>query len=184
MTRAWLKAYRAPSAITGTALLCVVSLLTTQSTIRMGSGVPVRTTWFMLLGIVVLSSLPLYPSFGLLEQTFARARLNRSGRAAVAGGRVATAAAVVGAFAGTMTVIIWFILLAALSLLGAVATADKSWAVVFLVGGGTILFDHMDLRSPVSNAMDTVGLQTAIFAYALAWLVFVLLPGPESLTTS
>ena len=184
MTRAWLRAYRARPAIAGTALLCVVSLLTTQSTIRVGSGVPVRTTWFMLLGVVVLSSLPLYPSFGLLEQTFARARLNRTGRAVVAAALVATAAAVVGAVAGTLAVVIWFVLLAALSLLAAVATTDKSWAVVFFVGGGTILFEHIMISSPVSSAMDTVGLRTAISAYAVAWLAFVLLPGPKSSTTS
>lgn len=99
-------------------------------------GVPIRAHWFMFLGIVVLSSLPLYASFGLLEHTFARARLNRVGRAAVSAGLVATAATVVGAGAGTLDVVIWFILLATLSLLAAVATADKSWAVVLLLGGG------------------------------------------------
>lgn len=179
MTRAWLRAYRAGPAIAGTALLCVVSLLTTHNTIRIGAGVPVRSTWLMLLGIVVLSGLPLYPSFGLLEQTFARARLNRTGRAAVAASLVATAATVVGAVAGTPAVVIWFILLAALSLLAAVATTDKSWAVVLLVGGGTIGVDHMMISSPVSRAMDTVGLPTAIGAYAVAWLVFVVLPGTQ-----
>jgi hypothetical protein len=179
MTRTWLKAYRTAPAIAGTLLLCVVSLLTTQSTIRMGSGNPVRTTWFMLLGVVVLSSLPLYPSFGILEHTFARARMNRIGRAVVAAALVATAAAVVGAVAGTLAVVIWFILLAALSLLAAAATTDKSWAVVLLVGGGTIGFDHMMISSPISRVMDIVGLQSAFCAYAVAWLAFVLLPGPR-----
>jgi hypothetical protein len=179
MTRAWLRAYRAGPAIAGVILLLAVSLRTKQATIPIGPGTPIRTTWFMLLGIVVLSSLPLYPSFGLLEQTFARARLNRTGRAAVAATLVATAATVVGAVAGTPAVVIWFILLAALSLLAAVATTDKSWAVVLLVGGGTIGFDHMMISSPVTRAMDTVGLPTAIYAYAVAWLVFVLLPGTQ-----
>lgn len=179
MTRAWLRAYRAGPAIAGTTLLCAVSLLTTQATIRMGPGIPVRTTWFLLLGVVVLSSLPLYPSFGLLERSFARARLNRTGRAAVAAALVATAAVVVGTVTGTLAVVIWFILLAALSVLAAVATTDKSWAVVLLAGGGTIGFDHMMISSPVSRAMDTVGLPAAICAYALAWLAFVLLPGPK-----
>ena len=178
MTKAWLKAYRASPAIAGTTLLCAASLLTTQNTIPIGPGTPVRTTWFLLLGVVVLSSLPLYPAFGLLEQSFVRARLNRTGRAAVAAALVATAAVVIGTVAGTLAVV-WFILLAALSLLAAVATADKSWAVVLLVGGGTIGFDHMMISSPVSRAMDTVGLPTAIWAYALAWLAFVLLPCPK-----
>jgi len=177
MTRAWLRAYRAGPAIAGTTLLCVVSVLTKQATIPMGPGAPVRTTWLLLLGVVVLSNLPLYPSFGLLEQTFARARLNRTGRAAVAAALVATAAVVVGAAA--LTVVIWFILLAALCLLAAVATADKSWGVVLLVGAGTIGFDHMMISSPVSRAMDTVGLPAAICAYVVAWLAFVLLPGPK-----
>lgn len=179
MTRAWLSAYRAGPAIAGTTLLCVVSVLTQQATIPMGPGAPVRTTWLLLLGVVVLSSLPLYPSFGLLEQTFARARLNRTGRAAVAAALVATAAVVVGAVAGALTVVIWFILLAALCLLAAVATADKSWAVVFFVGGGTIGFDHLMFSSPVSMAMDTIGLPAAICAYVVAWLAFALLPGPK-----
>ncbi|MHB1475141.1 MAG: hypothetical protein ACYCV4_16280, partial [Dermatophilaceae bacterium] len=105
---------------------------------------------------------------------------NRPGRrAAVGAALVATAAAVVGAVAGTSDVVIWFVLLAALSLLATAATTDKSWAVVFLVGGGTILFDHTMISSPVSSAMDTVGLRTAICASAVAWLVFVLLPGPK-----
>jgi hypothetical protein len=141
----------------------------------MGPGTPVQTTWLLLLGVVVLSNLPLYPSFGLLEQTFARARLNRTGRAAVAAALVTTAAVVVAAAA--VTVVIWFILLAALCLLAAFATADKSWAVVLLVGAGTIGFDHMMISSPISRAMDTIGLPTAICVYALAWLAFVLLPG-------
>lgn len=179
MTRAWLMAYRAGPAITGTALLCVGSLLFAPNTISVGSPIPIRTTWFMFLGIVVLSSLPLYASFGLLEHTFARARLNRVGRAAVPAGLVASAAAVVGIGTGTLDVVIWFILLAALSLLASVATADKSWAVILLVGGGTILFDHMVFSSPVSQVMDAIGLRNAIFVYALAWLVFVLLPGPR-----
>ena len=179
MTRAWLRAYRAGPAVAGITLLLAVSLMTKQATIPIGPGTPIRTTWFLLLGVVVLSSLPLYPSFGLLEQSFARARLNRTGRAAVAAALVATAAVVVGTVAGTLAVVIWFILLAALSLQAAVATADKSWAVVFFVGGGTIGFDHMIISSPISRAMDTIGLPTVICAYALAWLAFVLLPGPK-----
>lgn len=179
MTRAWMRAYRATSAITGTAVLCVGSLLFAPNTISVGSPIPIRTTWFMFLGIVVLSSLPLYASFGLLEHTFARARLNRVGRAAVSAVLVATAAAGVGTGSGTLDVVIWFILLSALSLLASVATADKSWAVVLLVGGGTILADHIILSSPVSQAMATFGLRNAVFAYAVAWLAFVLLPGPK-----
>ncbi|MHB8187718.1 MAG: hypothetical protein ACYDDU_16935 [Dermatophilaceae bacterium] len=92
---------------------------------------------------------------------------------------MATAAAVVGAVAGTSDVVIWFILLAALSLLAQPRPPTSRGPLCSSSAGGTILFDHTMISSPVSSAMDTVGLRTAICASAVAWLVFVLLPGPK-----
>lgn len=175
MTTAWIRAHRALPATTGTVVLSVLSLLTARSAINVGPGMPVRTTWFTLMGVVLLSGLPLYPVFGLLERTFARGRWNRFLRSGLTASLVWAAAVTVG-FVAPAEVITWFVLLASLGLVAVGFTAERSWALVLVAGAGSITFDHMVLSSPVSAAMVALGLPLASCAYAVAWLVFLLAP--------
>ena len=170
------RACRLPTAVLGTALLVAALALTTGRALDVGSGTPVRAHWFLLLGVAVVTGVPLYPSFGLLDRTFPRARTVRAVRWTSLAVLVAASAAASFPVAGAEPVT-WLLLLAAAGVLSAVVTIDKAWLVVLVVGGATVLWDHLSLRSPVSSLAHEIGLVGAGAALLGSGLVFVLAQG-------
>ncbi|AXG12513.1 hypothetical protein [Intrasporangium calvum] len=176
MMTATARTCRLPAAVLTTSVLVVALALTTGRSLDVGSEIPVRAHWFLLLGMAVVIGLPLYPSFGSLDRTLARARTLRLVRwvchaVLVAG---ASAIALTAAATGAVT---WFLLLATVGVLCAVVTTDKAWLVVILVGGATVLWEHLALSSPVSSVARDIGLTGAGAAFLGSGVLFVLIPG-------
>ena len=71
----------------------------------------------------------------------------------------------------------WLLLLAVAGVLSAVVTPDKAWLVVLMVGGATLLWDHLSLSSPVSSLAQEIGLAGAGTALLGSGVVFVLASG-------
>lgn len=169
------KAYRMVPATAGVVVLCAVMVVTGDRSVGLG-GVPVRSTWFLLLGVGLFSALPLARSFGELERTFVRARASRSVRATWH--VIATASALACAWPLSLDfgLAAWFVTLSALALLHSSVHPEATLLSVLALGGGTILLDHTAPAYPVSRAMETAGPGTVGVLYVLALAIYIAKP--------
>ncbi len=169
------KAYRVVPSTAGVAVLCGVLVATGDRSVGLG-GVPVRSTWFLLLGVAIFSALPLARSFGALERTFVRVRTSQSIRAAWH--LIATSSALACAWPITLDfgLAAWFVALSALALLHSAVHPEATLLSVLALGGGTILLDHTAPGYPVSRAMETVGPGLVGAIYVLALVLYIAKP--------
>lgn len=183
MRGAWpyLRAHRAQQVVISTGSLALVLGLVRDHSVGIGVA-PVRMRWLILLGILVVSTIPLSPQFGVLH---ARAVRRVSG----AGLRVGLSAFTVlfgittAALTSTREVLAtWALLLAAVGFLVATVAPDHAWAAILTLGSGSIVIDHLSLNAPVSQRLEALGdLRAGVF-FGAAALICIGLQRSVSLT--
>lgn len=150
------KAYRVVPATAGVAALCAVAPLVTDGAVGLG-GVPVRSTWFLLLATAAFAALPLAPRLDELERTLVRARVSRGLRAGwflLASGAAGTT---IWILAPDLAVVAWFVVLSSATLLCSWLVPRAALLTVLCLGGGTILVDHTLPGFPVSRGLLALG---------------------------
>lgn len=162
------RAHRIVTAGAGALVLVVVLWVTRDQSVGLGSA-PVRVRWLVMLAVAVLATAPLVPAFGEQEHSAVRPVAAAAVRAS---GGLGTS--VVGFIGAVLTgdrhdvLLVWFILLTALGVCAAALLPDQAWLVVLVVGGGSVLADHMALDLPVSRLVEPVGLPPACAILVLA----------------
>jgi hypothetical protein len=172
----WSRAVRLGPATIGTAILLVTGFATASTSVRVTQGAPVRVVWFLLLGMVVVATLPLYPSFGVLEATLFRARQDRVLRAAASAAIIVGGGVAMRLMTAAETAVTWSVLLGAVTVLAAALTTDLAWLVALVLGGGTLMWEHVAVSSPVSAAMDSVGWVGSLAVLVAAGAAYCALP--------
>lgn len=139
--------------------LVLVGALAVQPdrTVEVG-GLPVRTRWFVLLGLVVLTSISFSRRFGTLEACFSQAIRCHLVRVGVAGVPfvLGYGATLIIAPADT-TVRAWFAILMAATVAICSIGPDAGWLAALVLGSGSILVDHQSYTQPISRLVDSVG---------------------------
>ena len=136
----WAKAYRLRETFTAVVVLCPLIVWFGGRTMQLSALTPIATTWFLSLGLIVVSALPLSDSFALLEATFAPSRLLRTIRAAVVAICVGAGAACLVATTTAPGIVAWLFLLAAVTVLATMALGPQALFMTLAVGGGGV--DH------------------------------------------
>lgn len=161
------------------AALCVVALtgflwVSQERSIGV-SGAPVRVRWLLMEAVAVMATVPLVPTFGIVERTAVRRAAPALVRARCSMG-VSLLGFIVALATGQRhdVLLTWFLLLTAAGLVAAVVLPDQAWLVVLLLGGGTVLVDHMTASVPVSHALEPIGVARAAGLHLLCAVTYVL----------
>lgn len=173
----WAKAYRLRETFTGVVLLCPLIVWFGGRTMQLSALTPIATTWFLSLGLIVVSALPLSDSFALLEATFARSRLLRTIRAAVVAICVGAGAACLVATTTAPGIVAWLFLLAAVTVLATIALGPRALFLTLAVGAGSIIVEHWVINAPVSTAATAIGTPLAAALFASSLVLFAMTRG-------
>ena len=175
---AWIYARAHRVLAVGACTLVLVALLWASRDQSVGLGsAPVRLRWLVMLAVGVLATAPLSPAFGEQEHTAVRP-------VAAAGARCACALAMsTTGFAGAVltgdrhdVLLVWFTLVTVVGVGTAAVLPDQAWLVVLVVGGGSVLADHLALNLPVSRVVEPVGLPRSLGLLVLATGLYLAAP--------
>lgn len=170
----WLRSRRFPLVA---ALLAVVALLggvAAQETVRIPLlRNPVQMPIMLLLVVVAIAGVPLPDRFGLLERSFARAAVDRTGAAVLACGL--SVASLLPAVALNASRFPWSLLLALMTLavLGVCLLGSLGWLPA-LVGALVSVYVELNDRQAVTGALDRLGVPALLGLLAAAVALFVL----------
>lgn len=169
------RAYRFPSATAGVVALLAAMIVTSGQSVGLG-GAPVRSLWFLMLGVAIFASLPLSDSFGTLEATFVRTGVNRTLRGAWHLCVVGAAGGLSVALSPDLALTTWFVVLSAVAFTWSAIRAEASALPLLSLGGGTILVDHTMPNYPISQSLQNLGLGPAVLAYLMCFGFYVAVP--------
>lgn len=168
------RAYRVFPATIGVLACFLLAIFFKNTSIGLG-GLPVRSLWFLALGVLVFGSLPLPGVFGILERTFVKWRSSRAMRASWHLGVTTSVAAGLTSFWAESGLSVWFVCLAALAVMWSIVQPETTMLVVLAVGSGTIFLDHSVGNYPISQMMERLGVGPAAGLYAVGLGAYVVL---------